>query len=432
MYFIMMGLLLSSVSLADYTDALNKIQQAQSTLRGSFAEAKNCVFPNQASCDGGAYCTELEKNSDSLYLYKNAQGKGLPNFPLMKFSENLEGCFDVVPIEYTEDPLLNIEKLKTQKTAGSAPALISNRLLWEKEQDKIKPLVEETRQRILDILESRKNGQNDADIEKFKERIKLIRLASTNEVLVKSVVNTDNCELPNALMDSATSTLFICPQLLRMPTATIMMVLAHEMGHTIDPCNISGALYDDNVKKGSYPDIPSNKAAISKAGKKIGEGVGLPSNPFASVISCLQGKTSIQVPLPETIAAFENERACKGVSEDQQMQEGFSDWVSSQVLKKKVSEIQDAASAKQFALESQLLFLGIGCSNISTRVSDRLMASIDQKQKSDLKARCQKLGKTQDDPTHPLTTSRIGRLFFVPKEMQKALNCKPTGAVECK
>lgn len=431
MSLLILGIFASSSSLADYSDALNKIQQAQTTLRGNFAETKNCIFPNQASCDGGGYCAELEKNSDSLYLYKNAQGKVLPNFPLLKFSENLESCFDVAPIEYTEDPLLNIEKLKTVKLAGSPEALIKNRQQWEKESDKIKPLVEETRQRILDLLESRKNGQNNAEIEKFKERIRLVNLASTNEVLVKSIVNTHDCELPNAIMDSATSTLFICPQLLRLPEPGIMMVLAHEMGHSIDPCNISGALYDNNVKKGSYPDIPSNKADIAKAGKKISDGVGLPKNPFSTVIACLQSKKSIQVPLPETIAAFENERACKGVSGDQRMQEGFADWISSQVLKKKATEIKDAASAKQFAMESQLLFLGIGCPNISARVNNRLLASIDQTQKSALRDRCQKLGQLQQDHDHPITTSRIGRLFWAPKEMQKALNCKPTGAEEC-
>jgi hypothetical protein len=150
------------------------------------------------------------------------------------------------------------------------------------------------------------------------------------------------------------------------------------------------------------------------------------------VISCLQKKESMQIPLPETIQAFEKYRACPKVSGSQQMQEGFADWISSQVIKKKVSAIADGAAAKKFAFESQLLFLSTGCPGLNAKIGNKMMAQINQNQRIQVRNRCRDLAQAIQDDKHPLTDSRIGRLYLAPKEMQKALNCKPTDAVECK
>jgi hypothetical protein len=446
---------------------IEKIQAAQASLKNGLGATKNCNIPDQASCSGKDYCAEFEKNADSPYLYRNAEGKGVPNIPLLKLNDDLEGCFKIPPNLDKNNPLLYPQLLRSAKDAGGPESLSKNRKIWEKENENLKSLVEETRNRILALFESKKNGKNDAEIEKMKERIKLIRLSTVQEVADRRLQAKAGCDLPNAAFDPGNFVLYVCPQMLTLPAPALQMMLAHEMGHAVDPCAMAQDLHKNGNEYAAMMKPPIIPAKMAKWGQQINSGVGLKANPYSKVISCLQGKDSLRVSMeseqdtsdkltvelanyeatetPEDSKEIKYMRtvtehigeiydrygACVTFTNNQQMQEGFSDWLSSQVLKKKVAEIKDPVTAKQFAFESQSFFLGMGCQSLNDRVANKFEAQMDQRQKNELMGRCDQLRKVQQDDKHSDTLDRVGRLYLTPKEMQKALNCKPSDAKEC-
>ena len=426
-------MLFSFAALAEGIDAsvIEKIQQARLELKNNMGAVPTCTLPSSPSCSGTEYCKELEKNADKAIIYKNDQGETVPNFALQKFNHDFEGCFDVAAVDVSDDPLLNIETLQSAKAAGGPQAFLQNHKEWEAANNKAKPILEETRRGILNILDARKNGSNDAAIEDMKKRILAIRLATTQEVQSKGLEN--KCALPNARFMRDDHSVHLCPQLLRMPAASLQMILAHEMAHAIDPCNAAKDLYSDGkVTSNQATRLPTEVASIAKAGKMISAGTSLQKNPFSSVISCLQQPNSMSLPLPETLPTWEEYRACSEVSESALMQEGFADWMASQVLKNKVASIKNPEAAKRFAFESQALFFAAGCDNISQRVLNAMTVKLEKNEEQTVKDRCRDLAAMQGDAKHPRSDKRVGRLFLTPKEMQKALNCKPTDAVECK
>jgi hypothetical protein len=446
---------------------IEKIQGAQASLKNGLAATKNCSIPDQVSCSGKDYCAEFEKNADSPYLYKNAEGKGVPNIPLLKLNDDLEGCFKIPPNLDKNNPLLYPQLLRSAKDAGGPEALSKNRKIWEKENENLKSLVEDTRSRILALFESRKNGKNNAEIEKMKERIKLIRLSTVQEVADRRLQAKAGCDLPNAAFDPGNFVLYVCPQMLTLPSPALQMMLAHEMGHAVDPCAMAQDLHKNGNEYAAMMKPPIIPAKMAKWGQQINSGVGLKANPYSKVISCLQGKDSLRVSMESEqdtsdrltveLANYEGDNtpedskeinylrsvsenihevydrygACMTFTKSQQMQEGFSDWLSSQVLKNKVGEIKDPAAAKQFAFESQSFFLGMGCQSLNDRVINKFQAQMDQRQKNELMGRCSELRIVKQDEQHSDTLDRVGRLYLTPKEMQKALNCKPNEAKEC-
>lgn len=161
-------------------------------------------------------------------------------------------------------------------------------------------------------------------------RIDLIKMSNPEKELM-------SCPGPNAFYNPGTHSFTLCPQVMQLPDASIKAIIAHELGHSIDPCTITSSLiqvdgqknpaFDDSKKIDYFKEtrekngiidlkltLPSqtldNKDAMvdifpeynnqnrSKiyqnfTTKTLSSSIPIEKNPFASVISCLGSSKSI-------------------------------------------------------------------------------------------------------------------------------------------
>ncbi|MCB0386768.1 MAG: hypothetical protein KDD43_15345, partial [Bdellovibrionales bacterium] len=211
---------------------------------------------------------------------------------------------------------------------------------------------------------------------------------------------------------------------------------------------------------------------------KVLPGIPLSSNPFSSVIECLQGGSSVNArmgdlegakrnvlnnikslkasgaddshpqiqALNETLGRLETiyseKKACGYMGNDQgpsQMQEAFSDWLASEVIAHKVSLAQkagDTEGAKRIAFEANGFFASLNCESFRLDVADEVKAVLSQ-------AGCSRRGATlfQDlenmsrhEDSHPEGHARVSRIFMGHPTIADAIGCKQPlifGAKRC-
>lgn len=156
-----------------------------------------------------------------------------------------------------------------------------------------------------------------------------------------------SCSSPNAYYDFSQHEFTICPQLLQTPDASLQMIIAHELGHSIDPCIASYPLEKHSGKqkpvpgaegaaearkimleKMSYvdfnPKVPQQSSDLYSSFEsesvnemyqiayenhqvtRVLEGIPLTQNPFESVITCLKGGGSVAARMGDIAGAKKN------------------------------------------------------------------------------------------------------------------------------
>jgi|GEM_PF-2868171 hypothetical protein len=437
-------------------DLLAKITKAQGSLR-NLSETKDCKFPENPDCTTKSLCEGITANADSLYLYKNAEGKGVPNVFLFQVNDALEGCFKTKAPNISDDPFFAPEKF------------LKNSQAWQQEEAKNKNLFEDTKNEIVRMLESRKDGKNNKDMDVMIRRIQTVKMAPIAgheaEYLTKA-----SCNLPNAAYDYNTHTLLVCPQLYRYPQAALETVLAHELGHSIDPCLVGG-----DLKQTSDGIVTELSHQEKVPGKVLVPGIAYDANPFKkNVLQCLQQKNSMGVtskPLAdyedeimmqvqetesyandgsedpgirkeleglkkqqnEMKSTYKYQQACSWFKKSGDAQETFADWVAAQVKRAKVSQIKDPAKAKTYALESEGIFLSYSCGEVKQRVLSKVLSQFDTRDRRQVETRCYDMVRMIGGETHPEGAQRIDKLHLAVPEIQKALGCKPDKTVpDCK
>jgi hypothetical protein len=309
-------------------------------------------------------CDQFQAQKDSVYFYSNEFNQRVPNFAYLKSHPRLVSS-------NLEDPFLN-------------PRLFSKsefRPLYLEAQGRIQKLFAETQAAVLKVVERKRASLSAEDFENLINRLKTVRLAMAEDKGMKAF-EQDACNRPNAIYISGKHALFVCPGMMNFPDMTLQKIMAHELGHVIDPCTLS---YDQSNIVG----IPYQK------------------NPLQHVVQCLQSKDSIQsYHLPYDQKHRDQHGACANVNPQDQIEEVFADWVASEVIADKIRTEQDRALSEKKALESQLLFLSVAC-------------FADQSRENLVKR------------SHPSIQKRIERIFLAQTAFQEAFRCQSVGVKHC-
>ncbi|MNL08431.1 hypothetical protein D3C87_1291500 [compost metagenome] len=329
--------------------------------------------------------------------------------------------------------------------------------------------------RMVQVLRNRRTRENAKAIDNMIARITTVKISTADATDLASPA-VKGCDIPNAGYNPRDHQITLCPQLMNLPDATIFSILAHELTHPIDPCSMAMSYTREQgviaiAEKDFRFEEPPPKDPFFTSIK-------VDANPFKSTIACLQKPESMGVKIPamesviastiketedamgtkEEVAAYQDDsnadvtdllraqldekvqgirtyypefKQCFNLSGNGHLTEGFADWMSTQVLKQKISDIPDSGKAKTYANESQMFFLAMSCPNVSQAALSVVRPLMQKKcggQIFDLKTR----GVVETD-THPGSARRANRLIYAPAEIQKALGCKKDpGLIECK
>jgi hypothetical protein len=307
-------------------------------------------------------CEQFTQQKDSVYFYADETGHKVPNYTYLKTHPNA--------VRVGSDPFLN-------------PRLFSKaefRPAYLQAQARMEALFLATQAAVIKVVDKKRNSLSADDFKNLIVRLQTVRLADPDEPEMRSIAR-QACNRPNAIYMSDKHALFVCPSLMNFPDMTLQKVIAHELGHVIDPCTLS---YELN----SIAGIPYQK------------------NPLQQTVQCLQSKDSI-----ESYGSYDQKHrdqhgACARINPQDQIEEVFADWVASEVVAEKVRQEQNHVIAEKKALESQLLFLSVAC-----------FADKDR--------------ETHLAKSHPSIQKRVERIFLAQSAFQQAFSCQSPDVKHC-
>ncbi len=472
-------------------ETIEKIANVRKALKLSATTSKACETPSSPNCTFSGYCDKLADKAQSFYLYQDEQDHQVPNFQMLSYVQVAEACArKPFPQAAVNDPFVYPEQLASAEKAGSVEQKKKNLAKYNKELQRARGIFADVQIRITKILESRRTAGNSTEIDNMISRIKTAKFTGPKLGDGIYTLSAEGCESPNAFYDPGKHTVTVCPQFLNLPDAALFTTLSHELGHSIDPCSMVFSY--SQGKKGLEMDYPDFMGGDGKKGKAKIAAISVDKNPMSGILACLQTSSSLGVKIPTkesmlsaidkeeddlrkevaadsdsgavgqeedgiprgelgdaTMAGFDDSRKairehydtyknCSSFSSNGHMQEAWSDWVASQTLASKVSEISDSKKAKEYAFTSEAVFLSIGCQNIAQAALNKVKAANGQcsylDEVSKLMAGLNNEGKSGSD-SHPPTDNRVNRLMFVKPEVQNALGCKASSesnGSECK
>ena len=149
-----------------------------------------------------------------------------------------------------QNPFLVSTILTNSEAAGSKEQLKKHHKTVDQAIDRAEKLFKESQESIIEVLNKKiKNNPKDkALIEKMKKRIKTIRF-STFEL--NPGIEGATCTAPNAYYSPNDHSFSLCPQILELPESALLTIITHELGHSIDPCNLAHTFH--KIKSGNTP-----------------------------------------------------------------------------------------------------------------------------------------------------------------------------------
>lgn len=441
--------------------AVQNIQKVQEALQamGMNGSITQCD-PSSAKpeCTFANFCGQIVQNRKSAYVYQDSSGRKVANYNLLFLQQNLDICLAAngkpqrEPALAEQDPFVNPRLLY----GPTGPKFDQ---LFAKEDQRARGVALGVQKRMVDMLKSKRNTQNGKAIDNMISRIEKVKWTSFRPKNEEELFE-NACSLPNAFFSPNRNEIVVCPQMLGMPDATLEMVFAHELAHTIDTCYSSMTLSDDRgIMKLSDPNWAM--------GKPLVEAIPASQNPYAKAIQCLQSPGSMGrkvrsnedkiQDLKEYLAGLDEEGAdpenpeiqkiqaalrdleeareenlCPKGEEDKNanyLQENFADWMAAQVVSERLKEEKDPAKAKAIAFETQALGLQAECpgfaedqkAHISKQMKD---AGCSNKSVAAVNALFE-VDKSEGGNEHPGWVERSGKIFMAEPEIQKALSCQP-------
>lgn len=439
-------------SQADINEALRKIENMKSLLKVSGSGGDHCVTPSETACSFQSYCGKLGARAQEMYLYKDAQGKGIPNFNYLSMLGSVENCIqNKYPKPLVQDPFL-FPELLSEKDNQLSPADKKKMLaLYNEEIKRAERLFVEAKSHIIKVLEGRRNSTNTKEINQMIEQLQAVKMKHLPVPIEWEQLAIEGCEGPNAFYSPSTNTVTLCPQILNYPDGGVYSVVAHELGHSIDSCNLAN---HPQQGKEIYPD----------------------SNPLKDILNCLQSPKSIGVKIPskkdlekriiderealleemkemgdaedgeeiftdateamfndrlaEVHNFYESQKHCADLIGSGHMQEAFADWVAAEVVSAKLDGIKESGKNKDFAFAAQSIFLGLDCTNIRQVTMDRLKAAAGNTCSAlqDYESYMQETARHEDTHTsHPEASHRVNRIIMASPKIREALGCKSDG-----
>ncbi len=222
----------------------------------------------------------------------------------------------------SNNPFITMQLLTNIDAAGSKKKVLEYQAQVQKELNRSYNVFIDTKKMMIEVLKKRKNSQNNSEMDSIIKRVNAIQMSTEK-------LNSSSCSSPNAFYNPMRHDFTLCPQLMQMPDATLQTIIAHELGHSIDPCIVTFPLKTathvtkNPVNTESF-EVPFNlvlpkqndqfyfstdenffKTTVEHNDKKmrtteIAKPIQLNKNPFLSVISCLQTQGSIQATIGDT------------------------------------------------------------------------------------------------------------------------------------
>lgn len=187
----------------------------------------------------------------------------------------------------------------------------------------------------------------------------------------------------NGFYDSAKNTISLCQGHLRDDSLfPITRVLAHELGHAIDPCSNPLAPRTLNEKLFGRPKDTSSQAAAES------------EQPTASLIRCLREPESIGA---KRLSPFKP--LGSGLCANDQINESVADWMSAEVMGQ-MAKNGDLGSKTPDA--------------IAKGVANAFAGS------------CDSTSKDQHHIPHPIAAARINKIFALQPDLRTLMGCGPT------
>ncbi len=428
------------------TDFLETTKQLNLKLEKINQSQTNCdISKEPLQCNSASICSKL--NSDGLYIYKNEKGQKQPSTAMVVASYNYSACAGGMKGFHEDDPFVYYEKFIDAKEAGGSKNLERNQKQFNQAMDQAEKKFAEVKLYFLKAMDNKKTANNVQQIENLKKRIQAVKFFKYSLADLFSQSISVDCEAPNAYYKSETNQVMICPQMLNSPDGTLFHLLAHELGHSMDSCNVAMDLQSGIT-------YPKPMSGPPTSGPIISKGLSPEENPYNSAFQCLSSEKVISLPKQtkaEVSKMFEthiknnpNESAdmlskmdwiiknydsysnCNYISGGHE-QEASADWLASEAVAEKLKTIQDSSIKKQFGFEATLSS-GSMCPAMNEKALSTLHAAKGNLNCQNIAAHIDFIEQDNESfrETHPAPTERINNIILTNPEIQKALDCKGT------
>lgn len=347
------------------------------------------------------------------------------------------------PLEslFPDDPFLNPGLLNSPNEEDRAryTEQVENR------QAEMQRMFDSSREQVIEYLREKSTPSNRAQMEALIQRVETLRL---NPPL--------SCPIPNAYYNSSIHAVSFCRSMMGFPLASLRSIMLHEIGHAIDPCLSSMNLVAlPEAQGGGYAQVPLVDPETSQ--QLIS--AGLPSNrfPFSGVLQCLAGEDSVGARNPgldldrraledrlrnlrtsgyaedsaeiqrvlealEVLPDIANP-ACRQGENSSQLQEGFADWIATEVLARELPE----ADLRRQLFESNVDALMFSCGTVQPEIRDAVMEQLQE-------AKCnaaqdggpfQGLEEARNEAmdTHSHSSLRTTHILFAHPRFREAMDC---------
>lgn len=267
------------------------------------AAASNLAFPSQAYAQQQSFQAEILEILDSISmptaskldistnlraLFANPEGSFNLHWspgstkPTKKFTQALS------VIKFLKEKLnpenfkriQNIAEKMNEETENAQAAFMKQAqsetsvVGSDKRKQRGQELFNYAKEKLTEIIRRGRNESELTQVEKnYIEKLKTVKLNA----------NPDMQQCPpgqeQALYTALTHSVSICPATYASPDSRLVLVLAHEIAHSFDPCNSSNALYQvDESKMDSLPESLRKYAAFSKGDNYINMNLQLSSS----------------------------------------------------------------------------------------------------------------------------------------------------------
>lgn len=109
-------------------------------------------------------------------------------------------------------------------------------------------------------------------------------------------INMTNCQGAEGSNDSTTYEIRLCQNALKMPKLALVSLVAHEIGHSLDLCNLGSKRYHNHSTGARFLDtteVDTSNAEITDRGIPLNE------NPLLGSYSCLNQSNNYYRPIPD-------------------------------------------------------------------------------------------------------------------------------------
>jgi hypothetical protein len=364
----------------------------------------------------------------------------------------------VKPIDITDDPLFSPSALMTENKGQER---------YQKNLDRIHALFQDERSRVIDVLKRKTTPENKAEMGLLIERMKTVKM--------RAMLGAGECSQPNAFYRPGNHSFVICPQLAMLPDDSLALIIAHELGHAIDPCTTLSAL-SKSKKIETYspfkvPDTDpfdySNNDDENQ--QKVVSAISVSTFPLNKTVTCLTGEDSVNADTPKVKENFQKirralqameasggqdlpeakmyrdilnkadnpetlarlERCGKG----SQVGEAFADWIATEAEASRYDK--EGPPARKRVLHSTAFFAALGCySNELNKQVGLLqqcaLVSVTAQNPYGAYNTYPTSSETSSEDPHPFDADRMDKVFLAHPKIREALGCgEQTGVKHC-